>query len=95
MIKNAKKEFIIKIILKIVNSYPSPIDNSTEALELNKKDNFLSKFFNVYSGNISSKVFGITLLSIFSIRKSTRMVFKITAMLMNIYQINILEIKKF
>ena len=38
MIKNAKKEFIIKIILKkIVNSYPSPIDNSTEALELNKR----------------------------------------------------------
>ena len=53
---------------KIVNSYPSPIDNSTEALELNKKDNFLSKFFNVYSGNISSKVFWYNLkLSIFSI----------------------------
>ena len=53
---------------KIVNSYPSPIDNSTEALESNKKDNFLSKFFNVYSGNISSKVFWYNLkLSIFSI----------------------------
>ena len=60
MIKNAKKVYYQDNFKKIVNSYPSPIDNSTEALELNKKDNFLSRIFNVYSGNISSKVFGIT-----------------------------------